>query len=61
MIVYLHKFLITIKLMEANIMNALINLDGTFGSLYQLKFKGRKVLEDISNCLYQRELMLKGR
>ena len=47
--------------MEANILNALINIDSTFTSLYELKFKGRKVLEDISNCIYQRELMIKGR
>ena len=44
--------------MEANIMNALMNLDATFGSLYELKFKGRKVLEEISNCVYHREILL---
>ena len=47
--------------MEANSLNALMNMDNTFGSLYELKFKGRKMLEGISNCVYQRELIVKGR
>jgi len=37
----------------------LVNLNMSFNNLYELKFKGKKILEDILNAFWERESMEK--
>jgi len=40
--------------MNAGLLNIFMNLNQLFTNLYELKFKGRKIMEEIINVIYEK-------
>jgi len=40
--------------MNAGLLNIFMNLNQLFTNLYELKFKGRKIMEEIINAIYEK-------
>lgn len=51
----------TIVAREAQIVASLLNLEQCYNSLYELKFKGKKMIEELANSLYERDIMIENR
>ena len=41
----------------AQVVASFLHLDQSFTNLYELKFKGRRAVEEIANCCWEREIM----